>query len=337
MTPGEVLGLFERTGVLRIAACTPDGPLVRTVDGVVVDGTLCFHGGDHGQKLGLVDREVMVTTDETVAHLPSWFFDERRACPATTYYRSAHAWGRVERVEALADKAVVLGALMRRFQPEGRYQLLDGDDPLYRGVLEKLLVARICPTRLVGKAKLGQHKGARTIERALRGLWERGAPGDVSAIRAIRQAHPTRPMPAWMRGPVDTWFEVAPDEREVEAAAELVAGQYWNEGVAKERIIAAHRASPAWVVGKDVDGEVVATARAIGDDAKVAMIYDVAVAETWRGRGVGEAMMRVLLDHPRVRGARRTLLRTRDAQRFYERMHFAPHVSPHALLARTWG
>ncbi len=334
MSRGAALEVFARTGVLRIAAATPQGPLLRTVDGVVVDGALCFHGGDHGDKLGILDREVMVTADETIAHLPSWFFDERRACPATTYYRSVHAWGRVERLHARDDKAVVLQALMERFQPEGRYQPLAGEDPYYGAVLDKLLVARIQPTKVIGKAKLGQHKGARTILRALAGLWERGAAGDLRALRAIREAHPARPRSSWSIGPADTTLEVAPDAREVDAAVALVAGHYWNEEVEPERIRAAHLASPAWVVAKDDRGRVVGTARAIGDDAKAAIIYDVAVDPTWRGRGVGRALLELLLGHPRVRGARTVLLRTRDAQGFYATLGFSAHASSNELLSR---
>lgn len=47
------------------------------------------------------------------------------------------------------------------------------------------------------------------------------------------------------------------------------------------------------------------------------------VAPAWRGRGLGKALIRLLLDHPAVRGARRVLLGTRDAQAFYRGFGFA--------------
>lgn len=337
MSEPEALAVLGRIGVLRIAASTADGPLLRTVDGVVHDGALCFHGADRGHKLDLLGQEVMVAAEEVVAHLPSWFFDERRACPATTYYRSVHAWGTVERVTEPRAKAAVLQALMERLQPEGRHLRVTADDPLYAGVLDGLLVARIRPTRIVGKAKLGQHKGAAVIVRALDGLWQRGAPGDLAALRVVREAHPARPMPPWMRGPADTTFEVAPDTREVEAVVELLAGQYWNEGVDRTRIRAAHLASPAWIVAKDSQGTVVATARALSDDAKAALVYDVAVRADLQGRGLGHALMALMLQHPRVRHARRVVLRTRDAQGFYAKLGFSAYEPGHALLATMRG
>lgn len=332
MSEAEALAFAGRVGLLHVAAATPEGPLLRTVDGVVHQGALCFHGTDYGDKLGLVGREVMVAVEELVAHLPSWFFGERRACPATTYYRSVHAWGRVERVEAPEAKAAILQALMERYQPEGRHEPVTPDDPLYAGVVRELLVVRIRPSRLVGKAKLGQHKGERTIERILEGLWRRGEPGDLPALRTIREAHPAQPVLAWMQGPGGVVFEVAPDERELDAAVALVADEYWNAGVTEPRIRTAHRMSPAWIVAKDAAGAVVATGRAIGDDGKAAMVFDVAVAAEHRGRGLGRALMTLLLQHPRVRGARRVLLGTRNAQDFYATLGFGPFRPDHDQL-----
>ncbi|MCA9650698.1 MAG: GNAT family N-acetyltransferase [Myxococcales bacterium] len=333
MSEAEALEVFRHTGVLRLAVATPKGPLLRTVDGVVHDGALCFHGGDQGEKLAMLGREVMVTTDHTVAHLPSWFFDERRACPATTYYRSVHLRGRAERVDEPAAKAAVLQALMERFQPEGGHQRIEAHDPLYASVVDKLLVVRVRPLSIQGKAKLGQHKGARTIAKALHGLWQRGAPGDLAALRIIREAHPQRPTPPWMRGPAGTLLEVAPDERELPGALALVEGEYWNVGVEASRIARAHLASSAWMVARDDLGQVVATARAMGDDAQAAWIHDVAVHPRYRGRGLGQALVGRLLDHPRVRGVRRVLLQTRDAQGFYATLGFMAHPPRHDTLA----
>jgi hypothetical protein len=212
--------------------------------------------------------------------------------------------GTLERIDDRRDKAAVLQALMERLQPEGRHQRLTGDDPLYAGVLDNLMVARIRPTRIVGKAKLGQHKGAATIARALDGLWQRGATGDLAALRAIRDAHPERPTPAWMLGPDGITFEVAPDAREVEAVLALLA-ESAKDGIEPARIRAAHLASPAWIVAKDAEGTVVATARAMSDDAELAIVLDVAVRSNPRGSELERALMTLLLQHPRLRDARR--------------------------------
>lgn len=69
-------------------------------------------------------------------------------------------------------------------------------------------------------------------------------------------------------------------------------------------------------------GELIGWAMAISDYGKRAWIYDVMVLPAQRGRGVGEDIMRALLDHPGLRGCQQVRLGTRDAQRFYARLGF---------------
>lgn len=292
---------------------------------MVVDDAICFHGGPVGEKNGMIGRDVVLSVEEHVATLPSYFFDAQRACPATTYYRSAMAWGHAELVRE--GRARILEALMQRHQPEGGYVPMADDHPLYEAALRKLAVIRVHVDRIEGRFKLGQNKSVDLMERALAGLWQRGAPGDLEAIEAIRDAHP-EPLSLFDHG--DVRFEVAP--RDVEGAVRLVRDEYWNVGIEPDLLAESHRQSDAWILGRDARGTC-CTARAIAD-AKNAWIYDVAVRPDRRGEGLGEAMMRVLLEHPRLRRAKRVFLGTRDAQRFYAKLGFADHVGPHTTMAR---
>jgi predicted N-acetyltransferase YhbS len=61
---------------------------------------------------------------------------------------------------------------------------------------------------------------------------------------------------------------------------------------------------------------------------KRAWIADVMIAPAWRGRGLGAALMRLLLGHPVVRGARKVSLFTRDADPFYAKLGFVPSADP---------
>jgi predicted N-acetyltransferase YhbS len=51
-------------------------------------------------------------------------------------------------------------------------------------------------------------------------------------------------------------------------------------------------------------------------------VGDVCVAKEWRGKGLGQAVVGLLLEHPRVRDADRVRLNTRDAQDLYARFGF---------------
>lgn len=316
--PEDVWALFARAPVARLASTAQNGePLLRTLHVVVVDGALYFHGGGVGEKVGCLSRAAVMACDESIATLPSYFFDPKRACPATTYYESAMAWGIVEEVASLSEKARILTALMKRYQPEGLHDAIVADDPQYSSALDKLLVAKLVPERLEGRLKVGQNKSRALMEGVLVHLWRRGHPGDLQALERIRASHPERLRPSFLHYG-DVRFEVAP--RDVEGALRLVKDEYWNTDVPAEIIARSHAESDCWVMGFD-DAGAVATARATAD-VKKGWLYDVAVRSEARGRGIGRAILRLLLEHPRLRETRHCLLGTRDAQAIYEDFGF---------------
>lgn len=113
---------------------------------------------------------------------------------------------------------------------------------------------------------------------------------------------------------------ISPTRSDAAQIAQLLSGTYWNTHVTTRDIEAGHLGSSAWVVARDDRGSPIASARAISDTTKHAWIYDVIVSPDWRRKHIGDAVLRLLLDHPRVRAAKRVHLGTRDAQGFYARM-----------------
>ena len=131
----ESLGrqLFAELEVLQLAGVGADGqPILKTLNGVVDEGWICFHGSPAGEKTSLIGRPVVASVEETVARLPSYFMDPEKACPATTLYRGAQVRGVLQAIEDPARKARVLQRLMEKLQPEGGYVPLDADSPMYR-------------------------------------------------------------------------------------------------------------------------------------------------------------------------------------------------------------
>jgi len=170
---------------------------------------------------------------------------------------------------------------------------------------------------------LGQGKPASWKRRALEGLWETG---QLAALAAVMDAWglPLRPAPAGAR------LLPAMGDAQVAGAVALLRGVYWNEGVGDARIAGAQRASPAWVGAVDADdpARVLASARASTDGHKLAHVMDVVVDLAWRGRGLGRAVMDLLLEHPSLRGCQRVDLHTKDAGPFYARLGFARQRPP---------
>jgi GNAT superfamily N-acetyltransferase/nitroimidazol reductase NimA-like FMN-containing flavoprotein (pyridoxamine 5'-phosphate oxidase superfamily) len=311
-------------------------PLIRTVHGVIVDGYLAFHGAPAGEKMEAIGRPAVAAAEEIIAEIPSYFVDPERACPATTYYSSVHVHGMLEAVEDVEFKTRVLAGLMRKFQPEGGHVPIDPGHPLYRNVVEQILIARISLEKIDGKAKLGQNRTARELTGVVDALWKRGRPGDARTIDLVLRANPKVPVPPFLQFPLGLTGSCALGPADVDETVELLAREYWNIDVPKSVIADAHLASTAWVGARDANGRLAASARAVSDLTKTAWIYDVIVAPEWRRRGVGKALMRLILDHPAVRNARTVRLATRDAQGLYRQFGFTdvPADSGNFLMVR---
>ncbi len=323
MDRAGALALLERVPHVHVATTTERGePVFRTVHAVVVDGALAFHGAPAGEKMETLGREAVITGEEVVTSIPSYFVDPERACPATTYFLSAQLHGRLERVDDPAAKARMLVALMRKYQPEGGYLPIDPADPTYRSELRGLLVVRVALERLDGKAKMGQNRSPEVLARVLAHLWRRGASGDPRAIDLVRAFNPEVKLPEVLRLPAGAEPLLAPGPADADAAADLLAGAYWLGDTPRDVIARSHLSSTAWLVARDADGAVIASARGCGDNARIAWVYDVIVRPDWRGRGLGQALVRLLLDHPAMRHARAVRLGTRDAQSLYTRLGF---------------
>lgn len=334
MADAEALALLERSPVVHLATTDAEGgPILRTVHGVVVDGALAFHGAPAGEKLAALGRPVVAGAEETIAVIPSYFFDPTLACPATTYYRSAQLHGVLEEVTDRHAKARVLAALMRKYQPEGGHAPVDADDPRYRKQVEGILVVRVGQARIDGKGKFGQNRKPEELLSVLTQLWQRGLVGDAAAIEALRRGHPQLPAPAFLRAPEGARLCCAMGPEQLDGALALLVEQYWNLDIPRATVARGHLNASAWVGAHAQDGQLIATARAVSDGGRFAYVLDVAVAQGWQGRGLGTAVMQLLLDHPVVRGARVIRLRTRDRPGFYARLGFVaqPATSSHDM------
>jgi GNAT superfamily N-acetyltransferase/nitroimidazol reductase NimA-like FMN-containing flavoprotein (pyridoxamine 5'-phosphate oxidase superfamily) len=314
--------VFARAPVVWFASVRPDGePVLRPLHAVVIDRSLCVHGAPAGEKLATVGQRVVAMAAETLAEVPSTFTHPERACPATTFYRSASAHGRLEPVDDPHQRAEVLQALMERFQPQGGYRPITADDPMYRASVAGLTVLRLRPDRVVAKVAAAAGKRPSHRHRMVDQLWARGLPADAAAAQAVVDADPSDDGPAWLTGPHGTRLVLAADERHVAGAVALLRDQYWNADVDDGRLARAQRGSPVWMVLVSATDEVLATARALSDGVKTSYVADVAVHPDWQGRGLGRFLIERLADHPLLRHTRIDLL-TRTAGPFYARQGF---------------
>ena len=321
-TPREAaLALIARAPVVHLATSRPDGePVLRAMHGVLVQGAIFFHGSPAGEKVECVGRRAVVSAEELVAEIPSWFLDERRGCPAATFYRAAQVHGRIEVVEGKVEKAHVLQAFMEKYQPEGRHAKVE-PGALYDADLDGTMVLRIDPERVDGKDKLGQNRRPAELVRIVEHLWARRAPGDAAAVDAILDANPALDPPPFLASAQGVRLRCAMGAESVDEVADLLSGVPWLSGVPREAVVRAHLTSQAWIGARGPEGELAGSVRAISD-GEVAVLADLVVAPAWRNLGIGKALLRLLLDHPAVRPARILRIHLSEAHALFERFGF---------------
>jgi nitroimidazol reductase NimA-like FMN-containing flavoprotein (pyridoxamine 5'-phosphate oxidase superfamily)/GNAT superfamily N-acetyltransferase len=326
-SPEAALSFLARAEVIHLASTSPAGePVLRTLNAALLGDRLLFHGAKAGEKALCVGRRAVASADEVIASVPSYFSDPELACPATTYYESVQVHGTLEQIDDVALKARMLSALMHKHQPEGGYAPIDGDDPRYAGRLRGVLVFGLRIEEVTGKSNFGQHKTDAQRLAIVEALWARGAATDARAIQRVFEASPSMPRPPRFVGVDGSVLEPALDQRSVEAAVTLLADEYWNLRYEHSRLARCHLNSPAWIGARAPNGDLIATARAISDGAKQAVVMDVAIRRDWRRRGLGQRLIALLLEHPAVRGTHVVRLGTADAQSFYAKLGFREKV-----------
>ena len=107
-----------------------------------------------------------------------------------------------------------------------------------------------------------------------------------------------------------------------QATSDLLKASYWGRQRTDEINRRAFENSVCAIAL--VDGRQVGFARASGDRAVFARISDVIVWPEHRGKGIGTALLRALLDHPEMSSVSTWMLNTSDAHGLYARFGFCP-------------
>jgi nitroimidazol reductase NimA-like FMN-containing flavoprotein (pyridoxamine 5'-phosphate oxidase superfamily) len=171
MTDTEAWEVLAAAREVRLAGIVKERPILRTLHPAVHDGALWFHSSPAGETAELVGGRVVACAERIWARIPSWMRDPLRACPATTYYTSVQVEGVLEEVDDPRLRAAALQVMMEHLQPEGRHVPITADDPLYRGPLRGLSIARLVPDRISASGRSSRGSGAavtRTISRRSR-------------------------------------------------------------------------------------------------------------------------------------------------------------------------
>ncbi|MGH8182893.1 MAG: GNAT family N-acetyltransferase [Rhodanobacteraceae bacterium] len=130
-----------------------------------------------------------------------------------------------------------------------------------------------------------------------------------------------------------TTLRISTDPRELDV--DMIHGflstdAYWSRGIPHavvERSIAGSLCFGGYLGDRQI-----AFARAVTDCATFAWLADVFVLPEFRGRGYSKALVKAVVEHPRLQGLRRFTLATRDAHGLYAQFGFKAPEMPQSLL-----
>ncbi len=138
-----------------------------------------------------------------------------------------------------------------------------------------------------------------------------------------------------MRRQLDGGFELDDDPARIDVDAVhryISTESYWGLGRSRELVQRTIEGSTR-VLGLYRGDEQVGFARAVSDETTVAYLADVYVLSAHRGRGLGLALVREIVEGGSGRNVR-WLLHTADAQGLYAKLGFAQDRPPHPLMER---
>ena len=152
----KIKEFLDKEHVGRIASIDENGyPQIIPMNFVFLDDAIYLHSHTKGEKLENVTRNEKVgfEVDRELEFLPSYFEDPKDASLADTLYISVVIKGKGEIVKDRNEKTNALNGLLKKYQPEGKYEPISPE----MEVLEEVAIIKITPDSMRGKYKIGQN------------------------------------------------------------------------------------------------------------------------------------------------------------------------------------
>ncbi|MFB5628708.1 MAG: pyridoxamine 5'-phosphate oxidase family protein [Nitrosarchaeum sp.] len=152
----KIQEFLNQEHVGRISSIDENGyPQIIPMNFVYLDNFIYMHSHIKGEKIDNIIRnnKVGFEVDRELEFLPSYFEDPKDASLADTLYISVVIKGRASLVTDREEKTIALNGLMKKYQPEGRYNPIESSMRVLNGVA----VIKVIPDTLHGKYKIGQN------------------------------------------------------------------------------------------------------------------------------------------------------------------------------------
>lgn len=171
-----------------MALCIENKPYSIPFNFVKLDGSIYIHGSKKGKKIDIIKENSFASFSviEEYSIIQSYFVtDNGDASPATHLFSSLILDGKIIFVEDYNEKVIGFEALMKKYQPEGKYIPLN-DKKMYEKIINATGMFKLVPENISGKVKLGQTWNKEKFEMAIKNLQERGTKQDLNTIRRMK-------------------------------------------------------------------------------------------------------------------------------------------------------
>lgn len=300
----EGLSCLSRSQYGVLATVDPDGwPEARPLNFVVYQQAVWFHTSFESSLTRRLEATFTACCD--LSWIPSYWRNPHQACPATTYYTSVVARGRLQVATDLALKAEIFAKLLEKYQPEGGYVPFDHADKLYAGPLAEVCLVQMSIDDLCCKSKYGQHLTLVNKLKILQGLNNRG---DWATAELMRRHNLDIPIPEGYSNDASAM--------KAEEIFELLRHEHWADR------------RPLDVVAKNCQTALVQWGYFEGGRLRAYLrvesmwLYDVVVDQDFRGCGIGRRLLEHLMGDARVAALPRLGLSTSTAETLYHKFGF---------------
>jgi GNAT superfamily N-acetyltransferase len=117
-------------------------------------------------------------------------------------------------------------------------------------------------------------------------------------------------------------------EMDFEKVTGMLKDAFWCIGIKKEEVTQGAQNSALLVGAFTTENTQIGYSRVISDKTRFAYILDVIVDDNYRKRGIGQAMVNFILNHPDLRDVYQWTLITKDAHEVYKKVGFKPVARP---------
>lgn len=151
----KIKEFLDQEHIGRIASIDKNGyPQIIPMNFVFLNDCIYMHSHTKGEKLENITQNpgVGFEVDRELEFLPSYFEDPNDASLADTLYISVVIKGMGKIIKDKKEKTLALNGLMKKYQPEGRYQPITPEMP----VVDEVAIIKVIPNEIRGKYKIGQ-------------------------------------------------------------------------------------------------------------------------------------------------------------------------------------